>query len=148
MCAFLAALLNQAVLKARVKGLLDMAKCSTKSYFCHLRDPLACDVDHSRVIDTTSVVPVSRQVREKSHLVIRHNTTRNVGVVRHNHTIVEREMRYLPRRPVVTVINFVVRNYRTTHRPHSTEVDPIRLYETDCTRNGRGACGGPLRVRG
>ena len=35
MRAFLAALLNQAVLKARVKGFFGMAKCSTKSYFCH-----------------------------------------------------------------------------------------------------------------
>jgi hypothetical protein len=35
MRAFLAALLNQAVLKARVGGFLGMAKCSTWSYLYH-----------------------------------------------------------------------------------------------------------------
>ena len=36
MRAFLAALLNQAVLKARVKGFFSTAQCSTKSYLCHV----------------------------------------------------------------------------------------------------------------
>jgi len=36
MRAFLAALLNQAVLKARVKGFFSMLKCSTKCYLCRV----------------------------------------------------------------------------------------------------------------
>ena len=35
MRAFLAALLNQAVLKARVAGFLDLVKCSTWSHLRH-----------------------------------------------------------------------------------------------------------------
>lgn len=35
MRAFLAALLNQAVLKARVKSFFGMPQCSTTSYLCH-----------------------------------------------------------------------------------------------------------------
>ena len=57
------------------------------------------DVDRSRVINTQSVVEVpSGKVRTRNHLVIRKNTIRNVGVVRHNHTIIEKEIRY-KRRP-------------------------------------------------
>jgi hypothetical protein len=51
------------------------------------------DVDDSRVIETQSEVPVSRRVKETNHLIIRENETRNVGVVQHNHTIIERVSR-------------------------------------------------------
>ena len=61
------------------------------------------DVDKSRVINTQSVVEVpSGQVRTRNHLVIRQNTIRHVGVIRHNHTIIEKEVRY-KRRPSVHV---------------------------------------------
>ena len=51
------------------------------------------DVDHSRVINTQSMVPVSKRYRTTNHLVIRKNTIRNyVGVIRHNHTIIEKEI--------------------------------------------------------
>ena len=65
------------------------------------------DVDHSRVIETQSEVPVSRRVKETNHLIIRENETRNVGVVQHNHTIIERVPRYVVRVPVVTTVSYV-----------------------------------------
>ena len=82
------------------------------------------DVDRSRVINTQSVVevPSSRPVRTRNHLLVREHTTRNVGVVRHNHTIIEKEIRYR-RKPVVyyrprpITINYVTQQYRTVHRP-------------------------------
>jgi hypothetical protein len=99
------------------------------------------DVDHSRVINTQSVVPASRQFRETNHLVVRHNKTRNVGVVRHNHTIVERDVRYVRRgAPAATVINLVVHNYRTTRGPHTDQPVVVRTYEVPTSpRTVRGA---------
>lgn len=58
------------------------------------------DVDQSRVINTEDVVPVRPRVREVNKLVIHENETRNVGVIQHNHRIVERETRYVKRAPV------------------------------------------------
>ena len=49
------------------------------------------DVDHSRVIETQAVVP-SKRLIETNHLIIRENETRNVGVVQHNHTVIEKEL--------------------------------------------------------
>jgi hypothetical protein len=99
------------------------------------------DVDRSRVINTQTVVPVSRKVKVHNHLVIRKNTIRNVGVVRHNHTIIEKEIRY--KRPRVyappVVVNFVTQKYYTTHRP--ALVEDINIYP-------RRKCCRPLRVRG
>ena len=83
------------------------------------------DIDHSRVINTQSVVPVSRKVRTHNHLVIRKNTIRNVGVIRHNHTIIEKEIRYKRRASAPIVINFVVQRYRTVHRPALVDHVPI-----------------------
>jgi len=100
------------------------------------------DIDHSRVINTQSVVIVpSGKVRTHNHLVVRKNTIRHVGVVRHNHTIIEKEIRY--KRPRVyappVVVNFVTQKYYTTHRP--ALVDDISIYPPrKCCR--------PLRVRG
>jgi len=99
------------------------------------------DVDHSRVINTTTVVPVSRKVRHTNHLVIRKNLTRNVGVVRHKHVILEKEIRYVRRVHVPITVNFVVQKYRTVHRPN-TFVD-ARIYPRH-KRYHRF----PLRVRG
>lgn len=84
------------------------------------------DIDHSRVINTQSVVPVSRKARTTNHLVIRKNTIRNVGVIRHNHTIIEREIRYRRRVPApAIVVNFVTQKYRTVHRPAMIDYEPI-----------------------
>lgn len=58
------------------------------------------DVDQSRVINTEDVVQVRPRVREINKLVIHENETRNVGVIQHNHRIVERETRYVKRAPV------------------------------------------------
>jgi microcompartment protein CcmL/EutN len=100
------------------------------------------DVDHSRVINTQSVVVVpSGKVHNRNHLVIRKNTVRHIGTVRHNHTIIEKEIRY--KRPRVyappVVVNFVTQKYYTTHRP--ALVDDISIYP-------RRKCCRPLRVRG
>jgi hypothetical protein len=88
------------------------------------------DVDRSRVINTQSVVEVpSGKVRTRNHLVIRKNTIRHVGVVRHKHTIIEKEIRY-KRRPSVhvprvyaspVVVNFVTQQYYTVRRPALVE---------------------------
>jgi hypothetical protein len=58
------------------------------------------DVDQSRVINTESVVEVPPRTREINKLVIQENETRNVGVVQHNHRIIEKEIRYVRRAPV------------------------------------------------
>jgi hypothetical protein len=92
------------------------------------------DVDRSRVINTQSVVEVpSDKVRSHNHLVIRKNTIRNVGVVRHNHTIIEKEIRY-KRRPSAhvpriyaspVVVNFVTQQYYTVQRPALVEAPTL-----------------------
>jgi hypothetical protein len=56
------------------------------------------DVDQSRVINTQSVVNVPPRTKETNKLIVRENETRNVGVVLHNHTIIEKEIRYVKRR--------------------------------------------------
>jgi hypothetical protein len=56
------------------------------------------DVDRSRTINTKSEVAVPPRVREHNKLIIHENETRNVGVIQHNHQIVEREIRYVRRR--------------------------------------------------
>jgi hypothetical protein len=58
------------------------------------------DVDKSRVINTESVVEVPPRTREINKLVIQENEPRNVGVVQHNHRIIEKEIRYVRRAPV------------------------------------------------
>lgn len=75
------------------------------------------DVDHSRVINTVSEVPVAPRVKEHNHLLIRKNTIRNVGVVQHNHTIIEKEIRY--RRPVRKPVKagWVTHKYYTYYQP-------------------------------
>jgi len=59
------------------------------------------DVDQSRVINTQSVVNVPPRTKETNKLIIREHETRNVGVVQHNHTIIEKEIRYVKRRAPV-----------------------------------------------
>ena len=77
------------------------------------------DVDHSRVIETQSVVP-SKRLIETNHLIIRENETRNVGVVQHNHTIIEKELvltkRNVDTKTVNTVVNLVEHKYNTERK--------------------------------
>jgi hypothetical protein len=58
------------------------------------------DVDQSRIINTESVVQIPPRTREINKLVIQENETRNVGLVQHNHRIIEKEIRYVRRAPV------------------------------------------------
>ena len=77
------------------------------------------DVDHSRVIETQSVVP-SKRLIETNHLIIRENETRNIGTVQHNHTIIEKELvltkRNVDTKNVNTVVNLVEHKYNTDRK--------------------------------
>jgi hypothetical protein len=109
------------------------------------------NVDHSRTINTVTVVPAGRRVRETNHLVIQNNETRHVGVVQHNHVIVEKEIRYVRRVPTTTAVNFVTHNYRVMERPAavSIPVAPRRNYECGLGLGRyQGSCRPRLRVRG
>jgi hypothetical protein len=74
------------------------------------------DIDHSRVIETQSVVPSKRLV-ETNHLIVHENETRNIGTVQHNHTIIEKELiltkRNVDNKYVNTVVNLVDHKYNT-----------------------------------
>ena len=74
------------------------------------------------MIETQSEEQVSRQVKETNHLIIRENETRNVGVVQHNHTIIERVPRYVVRVPVVTTVSYVTQRYRVVETPATVTV--------------------------
>jgi hypothetical protein len=111
------------------------------------------NVDHSRTINTVTVVPAGRRIREINRLVIQNNETRHVGVVQHNHTIVEKEIRYVRRVPITTTVNFVTHHYRVVERPAAVSIpfEPRRAFPCGPGRGyGRthGACGPALRVRG
>jgi hypothetical protein len=77
------------------------------------------DVDHSRVIETQSVVP-SKRLIETNHLIIHENETRNTGTVEHNHTIIEKELvltkRNVDHKYVNTEINLVEHKYHTERK--------------------------------
>src|SRR4051812_33047905 len=77
------------------------------------------DVDHSRTIETQSVVP-SKRLIETNHLIIKENETRNVGTVQHNHTIIEKELvltkRNVDTKTVNTVVNLVEHKYNTERK--------------------------------
>jgi hypothetical protein len=75
------------------------------------------DVDRSRVINTETVVPVRPKVKEYNKLIIHVNETRNVGVIRHNHRIIEKEERYVKRVPVHARPYRVVQRVRTVLVP-------------------------------
>lgn len=77
------------------------------------------DVDHSRVINTQSVVHVPSRTKETNKLIIHENETRNVGTVQHNHTIIEKEIRYVKRPPVYrpVVHHRVVKRIETVYVP-------------------------------
>src|SRR5947207_7155728 len=77
------------------------------------------DVEHSRTIETQSVVP-SKRVIETNHLIIRENETRNIGTVQHNHTIIEKELvltkRNVDTKNVNTAVNLVEHKYNTERK--------------------------------
>ena len=81
------------------------------------------DVDHSRVIETQSVVP-SKRLIETNHLIVHENETRNIGTVQHNHTIIEKELvltkRNVDHQYINTVVNLVEHKYNT-QRQHVVE---------------------------
>ena len=79
------------------------------------------DVDQSRVINTESVIEVPPKVKEHNTLVIHENETRNVGVVQHNHNIIEKEIRYVKRAPV----------YRPAPRVQTVLV-PVAVQQPPC----------------
>ena len=111
------------------------------------------DIDRSRVINTTTVVPAGRHVKETNRLVIHQNTIRNVGVIRHNHTIIEKEVRYVRRIPIATVVEVVTQKYRVVEKPANYVAVPAGYHPVrDCYRSRRsyrtGPCGPALRVRG
>jgi hypothetical protein len=103
------------------------------------------DVDHSKVLETQSVVP-SKRLIETNHLIIRENETRNIGVVQHNHTIIEKELiltkRNVDTKTVNTVVNLVEHKYNT-ERKRIVEEREIPgenrdLRDCDCPVPGKG----------
>ena len=94
------------------------------------------DVDQSRVINTEDVVQVRPRVREINKLVIHENETRNVGVIQHNHRIVEKETRYVKRAPVYrrAVPAYRVPRVQTVLVP--VVVQPVQNCGCPCTCSG------------
>jgi hypothetical protein len=87
------------------------------------------DVDQSRTINTKSEVVVPPRVREHNKLIIHENETRNVGVIQHNHQIVEKEIRYVRRAPARPRAVLV-------YRPQPVLVPVIQQQSSGC------GCGG------
>lgn len=99
------------------------------------------DVDHTRTIETQSVVPSKRLV-ETNALIIHENEVRNVGTIQHNHTIIEKELvltkHNVDNKYVNTVVNLVEHKYNT-QRQHVVEEREIPgevrdLRECNCDR--------------
>ena len=103
-------------------------------------------IDRSRTINTITEVPVRGQTRETNHLVIHENETRNVGVIRHNRIIIEKEIRYVRREPVVIPVYFVTRHYRVFEQRGSIDVPVVQVRRGVQSCRYRNSCA-PLRVR-
>ena len=62
----------------------------------------------------------SKRLIETNHLIIRENETRNVGVVQHNHTVIEKELiltkRNVDTKTVNTQVNLVEHKYNTERK--------------------------------
>jgi|SRR3954453_21760739 hypothetical protein len=105
------------------------------------------DVDHSRTIETQSVVP-SKRLIETNHLIIKENETRNVGTIEHNHTIIEKELvltkRNVDTKQVNTVVNLVEHKYNT-QRQHVVEEREIPGENRNLTNCN---CESPVRAYG
>src|SRR4026208_398201 len=71
---------------------------------------------HSRVIETQSVVP-SKRLIETNHLIIHETEVRNVGTVVHNHTIIQKDLvltkKNVDHKYVNNNINLVEHKYNT-----------------------------------
>ena len=99
------------------------------------------DVDQSRVINTESVVQVPPRVKEINKLVIHENETRNVGVIQHNHRIIEKEIRYVRRAPVYQrPVHQYVPQYRAVQQVQTVLVPvaapPVHNCGCPCTCSG------------
>jgi hypothetical protein len=100
------------------------------------------EVDHSRAIETQSMVP-SKRVIETNHLVVHENVTRHVGTVQHNHTIIEKELvltkRNVDHRTVNRVINLVEHKYNVVRRKvvEYREIPGEIRYFGDCCERRR-----------
>jgi hypothetical protein len=99
------------------------------------------DVDHSRVIETQSVVP-SKRLIETNHLIIHENETRNTGTVEHNHTIIEKELiltkRNVDHKYVNSEVNLVEHKYHTDRKRVVEEREvpgEIRHLRCECPRD-------------
>jgi hypothetical protein len=105
------------------------------------------DVDHTRVIETQSVVP-SKRLIETNHLIIHENETRNVGTIQHNHTIIEKELvltkRNVDTKVVNTVVNLVEHKYNTQRQKvvEEREIPGEHRNLRECN------CESPLRAYG
>ena len=105
------------------------------------------DVDHSKVIETQSVVP-SKRLIETNHLIIQENETRNIGTIQHNHTIIEKELvltkRNVDTKVVNTVVNLVEHKYNTQRQKvvEEREIPGEHRNLRECN------CESPLRAYG
>ena len=112
------------------------------------------DVDHSRIIETQSVVP-SRRLIETNHLIIHENETRNVGAIQHNHTVIEKELRESRRNvdnKYVNTTQNMVENKYNTQRQHVVEEREIPgvvrdLRECNCESPTTGTYSGAPAVQ-
>src|SRR4051812_1967763 len=105
------------------------------------------DIDHTRTIETQSVVP-SKRLIETNHLIVHENEVRNIGTVQHNHTIIEKELvltkHNVDNKYVNTVVNLVEHKYNT-ERKHVVEEREIpgQIRDLkDCN------CDSPIRAYG
>jgi hypothetical protein len=99
------------------------------------------EVDHSRVIETQSVVP-SKRLIETNHLVVHENETRHIGTVQHNHTIIEKELvltkRNVDHKYVNTEVNLVEHKYNTERKRVVEERElpgEVRHLRCECPRD-------------
>jgi hypothetical protein len=101
------------------------------------------DVDHSRVIETQSVVP-SKRLIETNHLIIRENETRNIGTIQHNHTILEKELvesrRNVDTKRLNRVVDLVEHKYNTQRQRvvEEREIPGVNRDLPDCNCEGPG----------
>jgi len=100
------------------------------------------DVDQSRVINTESVVQVPPRTREINKLVVQENETRNVGVIQHNHRIIEKEIRYVRRAPVYRPpVHHYVPQYRAVQQVQTVLV-PVAPQPVQSSCGCPCTCGG------
>ena len=84
----------------------------------------------------------SKRLIETNHLIIRENETRNIGMVQHNHTIIEKELvltkRNVDTKNVNTVVNLVEHKYNTERKRVVEEREiPGEHRDITCTATAR-----------